>query len=88
MEWEEIELELATVAERLGVEVRHVRYEGEGGLCVLRGRQVLIVNDALGVPERVGAMARGLATLPGVGDIYVVPEIRSLLDHTDSEEPN
>ena len=80
MDWEEIESELIGVAERLGVEVRHVRYDGEGGLCTLRGRKVLMVNDALEAPDRVSVIARGVAGLPGVEDVFVVPEVRRLLD--------
>ncbi len=85
MDWEEMELELVAVAERLGAEVRHVRYEGEGGLCTLRGRKVLVVNDVLEAPERVAVIARGVAGLPGVEDVFVVPEIRRLLDKYAAE---
>lgn len=85
MDWEEIEAELVSVAQRLGVDVRHVRYEGEGGLCVLRGRKVLMVNDALETPDRVAVIAKGVAALHGVEDVFVVPEIRRLLDKYAAE---
>ena len=80
MEWHGLESELATLADRLGIEVRHVRSEGEGGLCVISGKRVLVVNDLLDVPDRVSAMARGLARLPELEDMYVVPEVRELLE--------
>lgn len=85
MEWEAMESELAALAERLGVEVRHVRYEGEGGLCVIRGKRVLAVNDALDAPDRVALMARALASVPGIDQVFVVPEVRALLDRYLSE---
>lgn len=80
MEWEEIETELIALAERLDIEVRHVRYEGEGGLCLIRGKEVLAVNDSLDRPDRVVFMARALAAVPEIEGVYMVPEIRSLLD--------
>jgi len=80
MEWEEIETELIALAERLGVEVRHVRYEGEGGLCLIHGKEVLAVNDGLDTPDRVIVMARALAAVPETEGLYMVPEVRSLLD--------
>lgn len=80
MDSEEIELELVSLAERLDVAVRHVRYEGEGGLCVIRGKRVLVVNDALDGPERVAVMARGLARLPEIDALYVLPEVRQVLE--------
>lgn len=85
MDWEEIEAELIAVARRLGVEVRHVRYEGEGGLCMLRGRRVLVVNDALATPDRAAVIAKGVAGLPGIEDIFLVPEVRRLLDKCSNE---
>ena len=85
MDWESIESELAGLAERLGVEIRHVRYEGEGGLCVIRGKKVLVVNDKLDAPDRVAIMAKALAAAPGAEDLYVVPEVRALLDRYTSK---
>ena len=85
MDWEEIELELASIAQRLGIEVRHIRYEGEGGLCVIRGKRVLVINDWLDSPDRAAVMARGLATLPEVDQMYVVPEVRRLFEKYASE---
>lgn len=80
MEWEEIENELTALAERMDIEIRHVRYEGEGGLCLIRGKEVLAVNDSLDTPDRVVVMARALAAVPEIDDVYIVPEIRSFLD--------
>lgn len=79
MEWEEIENELTALAERMDIEIRHVRYEGEGGLCLIRGREVLAVNDSLDTPDRVVVMARALAAVPEIENVYMVPEIRSFL---------
>ena len=86
MEWEEIEAQLTSLADRLDIEVRHIRYQGEGGLCILRGKRVLIVNDWLAAPDRVSVMAKALATLDGLDEMYLLPEIRELLEKYAAEE--
>jgi hypothetical protein len=88
MQWEDIESELTRLAEQLDIQVRHVRYEGEGGLCVIRGKRVLAVNDRLDTPDRVDVMAKALATAPGVDKVFVVPEVRTLLDKYSEEGQN
>jgi hypothetical protein len=80
MEYDELEDELISLAERLGATVRHVRYEGEGGLCTIGGRNVLIINDLLDVPDRIDVIARDLAGLPGLDEVYIVPEVRAIID--------
>ena len=85
MDWAGIESALCEVAEKLEVEVRHVRYEGEGGLCVIRGKRVLAVNDSLDTPDRVAVMAKALACVPGIEDVYIVPEVRTLLEKYGAE---
>ena len=86
MEWSELLDQLTVVAERLDIEVRHVRYEGEGGLCRLRGKNVLVVNDLLDAPERVDVIARALAGMPELEGMYVPPEVRELLDRVAAED--
>ncbi len=88
MDWEQIESEFTQLAERLDIQVRHVRYEGEGGLCVIRGKRVLAVNDSLATPDRVSVMAKALAAVPGIDKVFVVPEVRNLLEKYSSEGPD
>lgn len=85
MELEELELELGLLAERLGIEVRHVRYEGGGGLCVIRGKRVLMVNDLADRAERAATIAAALAEAPELDQMYVVPEVRRFIE-TCAEE--
>ena len=85
MDWDEVESELIALAERLDIEVRRVRYEGEGGLCVIGGRRVLMINDLLDLPDRVGVTAGALAGLPELGRMYIVPEVRDLLERHGME---
>jgi hypothetical protein len=57
--------ELIGVARKLGIEVRveHMRLptHSSGGLCRLKGRQVLLLDSKSSVIDRAGALAEALA---------------------------
>lgn len=79
--------ELLDVAERLGIEVRHEYLGGEGGgLCRLRGKQVLFVDVSASQAEQLARTATALAGLDQVDEQYVVPKVRQVLDRY-REEP-
>ena len=81
MDSEEQLQELLDLAERLGVEVRQVGMGGEGGgICRLRGKQVLFVDTGASPAEQVGKTAAALAQVEGLEECYVRPEVRELLD--------
>ena len=67
------------VAEKLGVQVRFEVLDGPGGLCSLKGEQVLFVNIDLPPAEQADVMGSALATLD-MDRVYVVPEVRDALD--------
>ncbi len=63
--------ELLRTAERLGVEVRLEPFETAeitgGGLCILRGEQLVLIDQGARVADRVVALARALSE---VGDTH------------------
>lgn len=74
--------ELLGLAERLGVEIRHVYLAGTGGgLCVVRGKPVLFVDSAAPLAERLARTATDLAGLDGLEECYLLPEVRQVLEH-------
>jgi len=85
MDWEHAESELLELAERLEVEVRRVRYAGAGGMCVIKGKRVLMVNERLDAPDRVAVIARALGQLREVENVFVVPELRALIEKFSGE---
>ncbi len=81
--------ELSRVAARLGLAVRVERFEeppaGGGGLCVVHGER-LVLLDARGSPgDRVRALARALAGLP-VDEVYMAPAARALIEAMGAPE--
>jgi hypothetical protein len=75
---------LEELAGKLGIEIRYGNIGVEeshrtGGLCRVQGKYFLIMHSRLNVKEKVGVIIK---TLKGfeIGDIYVMPIIRELLD--------
>jgi len=72
---------LLALAEEIGVEVRAEPMGGEGGgLCLLRGRQVLFVDTSADVATRYDRTLAAMAPLTELEQRYVVPEVRQDLD--------
>ncbi|MFQ5830263.1 MAG: hypothetical protein ACE5JD_14065 [Candidatus Methylomirabilia bacterium] len=75
--------EFLRAAEKLGVEVRIEAFETPattgGGLCVLRGGQLVLLDEGAPLSNRVLALARALARLESE-TVYMVPEARELVE--------
>ncbi|MFO7600691.1 MAG: hypothetical protein R6X27_12910 [Candidatus Desulfacyla sp.] len=81
---------LEAVADHLGVEIRYEPMEGEtalspGGLCRIRGKQVIIVNRKAPPGDQVGTLVKALRRLD-LSRIYLRPGIRDLLEGETGEE--
>lgn len=73
--------ELLDLAGRLDIDIRQVYMTGEGGgLCKLRGRWVLFVDNAAPLPEQLARVAESLAGLDHLEDQYLLPEVREILE--------
>jgi hypothetical protein len=76
--------QLEELANKLGIRVRYenVNLEeasGAGGLCRLKGEYVLIIHARAPVKEKIAFLIEVLKRFP-LGDIYIRPVIRELLD--------
>ena len=75
--------ELCNVARKLGLRVRVEPFETPGvlagGLCWLRGRQLILVDENAPMVDRARALAEALSTFPLEG-IYMPPEVRRVVD--------
>jgi hypothetical protein len=76
---------LLTLAEELEIEIRAEPRGGDGGgLCRLRGRQVLFVDTSADLATRYDRTLGAMAGLSEIEERYVVPEVRQDLDQTRS----
>jgi hypothetical protein len=75
--------ELVQAAGRLGVEVRAEPFETPaamgGGLCVVRGAHLVLIDQRAPLVDRLRALARALGDL-GSEAVYMAPEARELVD--------
>jgi hypothetical protein len=75
--------ELLHAAERLGVAVRMEPFETPatmgGGLCVVRGENLVLIDQRAPLFDRIRALARALVDLHSE-TVYMAPEARELIE--------
>jgi len=75
--------ELLHAARRLGVEVRSEPFDTPatmgGGLCVVRGESLVLIDQRAPLPDRLRALAQALVEL-GSETIYMAPAARELVE--------
>jgi hypothetical protein len=75
--------ELLQAAKRLGVQVRSEPFEtpaaAAGGLCVVRGENLVLIDQRAPLVDRVRALARALVELESES-VYMAPEARELVE--------
>ena len=81
---------LEALAEQIGVEIRYEPMEGEaalspGGMCRIRGRQVIIVNSKAPLGDQIHTLVKALRRLD-LSQVYLRPSIRDLLERDVGEE--
>ena len=74
---------LAELAAQLGISVRRTDLGGSGGSLVsLRGRQILFIDTLADPQDQLERLIGDFARLPNLDQIYIIPELRELLDAT------
>lgn len=71
--------EFEALAERLDIPVTYANLEGDGGLCVVKGKRRFILNRGHDVHRRLEIFARGFTRL-ALDDVYVRPLVRERID--------
>ena len=84
---------LEELAEGFGVKIRHeaIRQDEDavylsGGLCLLRGEYVVIVNSKATAKERINTLATALKHFD-LDKVYIRPVVRELLDTIPKQRP-
>ena len=79
MDSEGILMCLEELANKLGIEVRWDALGSEGGICTLRGKRILMVDQSLNDLSKIDVMAEALCE-EAIDEIYILPEVREILD--------
>lgn len=79
MDGEAILMCLEELANKLGIEVRWDALGSEGGICTLRGKRILMVDESLSDAAKIEVMAEALCG-EAIEEIYIRPEVREVLE--------
>jgi hypothetical protein len=71
--------DLKVLAEQMGLVVRMEMGDFDGGICVLKERKVILLNRRHDIARRINVIARSLHRI-GLGDVFVKPALRELID--------
>ncbi len=84
---------LEELAERFGIQIRYeaIRQDEDsvktvGGLCLFRGKYVLIINTETTTVDRINMLAKALRHF-NLDQVYMLPVLRELLDRIPEQEP-
>jgi len=85
--------QLEELIERFGVHIRHEAIKQDedsvnvvGGLCLLKGEYVLIVNSKAAIRDKIRALGMALKQFDHE-KIYILPVLRELLDRIPEQRP-
>ena len=84
---------LEELAERFGIQIRYEAIKQDedstyvvGGLCLLKGEYVLIINSKATMKDRIRTLAMAVKHFD-LDQIYIRPVIRELLDRIPEQRP-
>ncbi|OGQ07855.1 MAG: hypothetical protein A2026_08590 [Deltaproteobacteria bacterium RBG_19FT_COMBO_46_12] len=84
--------ELEGLIEKIGVQIRHEPIKQDedsvnvvGGLCLLKGEYVLIINSKAAIRDKIRALGMALKHFDHE-KIYMLPVLRELLDRIPEQE--
>ena len=83
MKQETILQEFESLIENLSIDLRYEKCDSVGGLCRLKDRNVLIVNNKLSVDKKINLIAAELKQL-NLEQIYIRPVLRQLIEGKSS----
>ena len=72
---------LAELAAQLDISIRRTDLGGSGGSLInLRGQQILFIDTFADPADQLERLIPAFARLPQLDQIYIIPELRELLD--------
>ena len=72
--------ELEEVVMRLGFKVRYEKGDFEGGYCMLRELNLIVVNNRNEMERRIANVCRCVKEI-GVNDIFIKPGLREIIEN-------
>ncbi len=81
-EFENILIDLKSLAKEMGATVRFERGDFKGGYCIIKENKVIVINKLSNLQRKVMTLAAALNEL-GVDKIYLPPRLREIIEEMD-----
>lgn len=79
MKEEELLLEIEQAAQDMGLRIRYEKGDFEGGYCILRDENIIVVNKKLAPIKKCSVIAQALGDF-GIDDVYMKPIVRTYVE--------
>jgi len=79
MTQEDLLIELESLAQQLGIQIRYEKGDFDGGYCILKTQKTLVINKKLSNPKKITLLAKGIQEI-GTENIYIKPFIRQFIE--------
>ncbi len=70
------------LAERIGIKVFRGKGDFQGGSCLVKNENVVVLNTVKPVEQRLRVLARGVVMHSDFSDRYIVPAVREYIEET------
>ena len=79
MKEEELLLEMEEAIEEMGLRIRYEKGNFEGGYCILKDENIVVVNKKLSPIKKCSVIAQALGEF-GIDNIYLKPVVRTYVE--------
>jgi hypothetical protein len=76
---EELLLEMEEATREMGLNIRYEKGDFEGGYCILRDENIIVVNKKLAPVKKCSVIAQALGDF-GIDDVYLKPIVRTYIE--------
>lgn len=73
--------QLKDLANQKGIKVRFEKGDFNGGYCILKDQQIIVVNKIASTYRKILILIEALREI-GIEDIYINPKLREIIDNS------
>lgn len=73
--------QLKDIANQKGIKVRLEKGDFNGGYCILKDQQIIVVNKIASTYRKILILIEALSEI-GVEDIYINPKLREIIENS------
>jgi len=78
-EFENILLDLKSLADQIGITVRFERGDFNGGYCLVKENKIIVINKLSTLQRKIVILSKALKEI-GINEIFITPKLRELID--------